>query len=1745
VVDRGSQDGSKWVVIPADGSALTTSDYSRITKYDKDNCVFDEGDGTSVQCSAFSPYHMGFSTIQPDDKDGTLGYDVDGEFTTGSGITYRVPLGYEVFNKRAQLSKCYWWDGNIEEFSVASGTGDINDIAFNCTHADTGYVNSFNAHRYDDVNRLNIAPCNGAKPECKYYTGVCWRYCVDEKMRQGDKVLAEQILELRYYLRRDRWDAVKFNNAFKDAGYIYGWEGSVDLSYQSGSVVNWSIPSTKTYISDFDTFEIERELLRLTAGTADQTALPDYPTLVEELKSLPLRPIIRNRFYKDPDNNHVSTFEASSLDHDSILIVGDSFYTDPTYAINLSDPDLKYLANEIRTLLSKKTGSEKEDNLIDAVNVGTAEFSAEDGYYEGMAEIESGYKIAEEFAVFYNRFDTAIQRVLTYWPEKVAMNELDASSLMFSIDVSTVWGENIILVLNKGSGTWEFDLLNLYKVFCGGVIAQTAFLLLGESGKTINYLPAYEQDFFAHTNSNGIINFKFEAFGNERQNRSADVSYIYNDYAYQVPHYNPALPPDNETYHIGYTTYKIKLDITDDEITEENIRFFGNAGYAIVEIPDPNDKLSSIVKDWTISGSLNLTTTDIDGVEEIIEMEVVEKCTDRLEINQMIIKPKTIAEFSQPCDAALSFGGVYYYEKRSFDETPDATIYEEFTEGFLSATDNAVRIDSASLEGSGTSYSLTEFGRYTLLISVVYKGKITGKIKGVTRTKMLTWVRQPYCRDVEITYNWGADYQKSQLTGQNEDVCWGEKKVKIEPNLVVEGYSPPCGDHDLSAFSGKGPMWYPYDACDEVAVYPTDQLTSRVTSLVNRPMEIFSPALMALYGEEVNHGSHDMRMLGPQDSFGYVCGVHASIWACTCDWSYCNKTKVGENRFTGGGRYRCDLDAAAKVIATRYGGELPNFGNPVRDFLRSYRTIDNAFYYNTQGLRSQKWMPMYYFYTKADLTANVGGAYPYPYELYTKDLSSTFIHPMGLYLAEGSIEGVDISEKIDVDVDNKPKRYYFEEVFDTHRSSSIRYPSPVDSQLAGSSFILTWYTYKDYPGGTSRSIQWAWQEIWTPIERGTTSTEILLGEDLYGHDVEAYSNQGSLSTEDSVEIEEIIVARPFTDNRSGGVEYLEGPFLFCDVEYPPYQYDAEIGEHRLVVEEDNYTLVLTAPERNDDGSYANTNFYLSLVNDSGGAGPARSFKANGNWDTDADHTYYDLYTTCTTSPWVSDVTLFGYGYTNITTAQAVTDGRMISTYDDVGDEVKTYYQRGLDVSLDTSKFIYLPREKTKMDSSTYEVEFSKTPTYLEDEDNPLGAIVPGEEYPTSHCWEIGYTNLDGTVDFIFHFDNKDETRTVDRIVLICKFGNEVLEEDVAWRLFHRPAVEIAHSDAGIIYTTMFTTSSMVLADNEDDLTDQKVIIDYNLAAANVVDPHDKWRLRLRVNPTSDEVSRYGIGDYYNESENIVFIKCIYVYDTQFVDAEETIGTWERLYNISYGKYGNFPPFGYESTGSLLYPATHETSTVYQRDTFAGGVVGIAGTYGEQETMDKVRGRLMFETHQDKEPLPSSTLARMEAEQKNVYDAIAVKEGSTSFSLKAVIPPGFSEKLSEAGATYPELWRCDFLNSIILPLTPVTQYDPYSAAGQYWDWDFSNFHVEPRCAGSQFGVFTVGAKEVFEYVLFSRYDPSVSWTPEEAVVVYYNTIGKVLVDSWSYLESQFAGSEEVSERIRTETGHSNPGPITPY
>jgi len=1246
-----------------------------INGYNSGDC---DGTGTTTTCSGYSPYHMAFGPLQPTIDEAI---DADG-FSTIDEIGYRLPLNFEIYNLRAKLSRCYWWKDEIAEFSANSTTGEIGSIESKCTNPDE-MTNEFADFKWNDNLGMNRAPCNGCKPECPGYTGVCWQHCIDEKMRQGDKILAEQVLELRYYFRRDAWSSYEYQESFKEPN-IKAWAGQpIHTEFNEyGHAINWIIDAIDTSITNFETFEITRKKTPLVAGTQSNDYVGPYPTLVRELKGPTLRPIIRNKF--DENEAYLPIFEVTKIKDKYIRIFGDVFYyNSKAYAINLSDPDLAFLPQELK-------------------------------YYYSMAEIEASYveaKNPEGFEKFYNSLACLLESLMKYRPEKVIESEITKEN-SFYMDVETFFGDNEIAVFDKGSGTWEYDKIYVKKILCNGVVGQLGFSIEG-SGGVINYLPAYENDFAAYTNKNGLINFRFLPFLSE--DGGASMDYVYNDSVRKRLVANPALPPPSfETYEIGYELFKVKV-FDRLTLTSENFKIFGNALYVLVMLPDEEKKLSNVIKPWEVDGNISFTMDD--GSE--IKMGVVDREENiaKLEVNQIIIKVNDVNKIKQICsDNKLNIGPIYNYEKRSFSEKP-ADTYEEISESFVGVDDVVTYRSEIKLEQKGNIFELTDFGYTPLIMSVIFKG-INGRIKGQTKTKMITWVRQPYCRDVEITYSWGALYNHYKLLPEYN--LYGPRG-RGDEYTVIGGYTPQCGDHDLSFWDDtKGAMWYPYESCQDYARY---NITGNLTEYDTSIMEIFDDP-------ENPHGYWDLRMLGPSDNVGYTCGTHATWYLCVSDWSFCNEEKKGDNYFTGSGRYRGVLSLEDKIKCLLNGGALPKFGSVYRDFLRSFRSMDNVDYYFWNGQayqRKRKWVPMPEFYTAADITADINN---YPFHSYSSsdyyDDNSSFVHPMGLMTVLSDIENVMINEKMDVDLSGAPRRYRFEEVFDPHHSlAGLYYPYPKNlyQKLVGGNLlsVVSWYTYKDCPtpgAGLDESTQWAWQEIWKDLER-------------------AVPDIASFSCVDSGDME-CCIQGSINDYEINDPYYLEnssvyGKHTFLNIEHPEYKYDMEMAEHRLVCSEGSHTIALICPDFSiDEGGNISEYFTLELD-----TGPQRPFDLNGNW---YDPIGSNLYGTCTQSPWSTTVSLFATGYDDSSEATAEADGRMILTYDGIGEEVKEYYQRGLNVTLLTNKFDYLPTKTEILLPDNYNVKFNTTPDEA-DED-----IMADEWYQLPYCFNTKYSC--GAVDGI-------------------------------------------------------------------------------------------------------------------------------------------------------------------------------------------------------------------------------------------------------------------------------------------------------------------------------------------------------------------------------------------------------------
>lgn len=1668
--------GKKWVPLPelnTNDLLTTTLNFNDINGYNDGQC---NGAGTQVTCSGYSPYILQFGVRQPD-KEGVV------DVTALDAITeYRLPLNYEIYNRRAALSPCYFWNAPPSDFSVADGL--VVKPSFECVQSDE-IAQKYNKFSIDKIKEIIVPPCNGAKAECPHYTGVCWQYCVDEKMRQGDKILAEQILELRWHIRKELWDMTDYYKIFEDPE-LFAWAGTVGITFETSTYQSKPlIPAIRTYISDFETMTINHAKLTLTEGTNADDYAKNYPTLVKELKALPLSPIIRNKF--DKLNNTTNIFETGDFGHKYVLFIGDTFTSNTdVFALNLSDPDLFFISKKLQQ-------------------------------YDSMYHIKMS--MGKQFDEFYDKLCAMLDDIKTMMPDKVFRSELPSSGYMFYIPVETFWGYNKIIVMANTESGWEYDGIEIFKPYVGGVVAQTSFTIEGD-GKDVPYLPAYENDFGAYNNKNGSITFKFMPMISYSSVQPT-VAYAYIDGVRERLPANPMQLGDPTTYEFTYKLYRNLIE-EDLVVDYHDMCFFGNAGYGFVFIPDVMKKLTNVTKPWEIEGNIFL----VYGDGSLCEMLIHEQGTTRLPVNCFIIKPKDVNNFRSVCsDTFLSIPKLYIYERQTFDSSlglEAEVIKEDFVE------DDAViqYRTNLSLTKSNDVFTLRDFGYESLMAAVLYRGP-SGRIVGQTKTKLITFVRQPYCRDVEINYVWKAAYQENLLLPNRN--CYGKTGISTSPDLIFKSYSPPCGDHDLSFWGNKGPMWYPYNSCEDFDRYRIYDINVFDYDI----MEVFTDEQFDVDGNPVTHGSHDIRMLGPSTHFAMTGESHASLWACTCDWDLWNIDKVGDSFFTGYANYRGGIDGIAKLKVLNNSGAMPKFGNTYRDFLRSFRAMDNIDYYYFNGqqyTRRRKWVPMYEFYASA-FSDNLS---TYPYKLYSYsdyiEDNSMFVHPFGCYLAT-DVEGVSINEQIITSDEGIAERYKAEEIFRSHHSLvGLYYPMPKNpaQYLVGGNLIdvIPWYTYHDSPQGTDYSIQWAWREYWRDIKRNAVVPRLDFNLTyIQGHPVLDKLPEG-------------ITLSPYSGNPAAGRH------TFLTIEYPDYRYDGFMKEHRLVCDEGINVITVTPPDMDvEEGEEEpNPNIWQAKLND----GPPRCFNiVTGEWVTasgevgpggDSDgKCSIELYDICTTDPWVTDVTLFDTGYNS----EIPDPNRTISDYSE-NPAINTYYQRGLNVSIRAGALNLLPRKL--IDAVDFEMRLSSAVGCAGENDNSDWFDAdPALFFPCGNTIGLGYCDSDGTITATFHFPKPIKLAG---LAVSYDYGAEVstlkpspTSSVTSGTIWHIPGIKVFRSEDDSVYSSIYSYDNMAIASKKEIKTEVVCFYDTHSSLESVATTN-YMKIMWRVSPTTSVEQDLIASNEISTTSQLVYIankvriKTIHIYDSEFLEAQEQLNTYERLYNVSHGTHGDFPPHGYDSTGSLLYVLPNDLSTVYQRDSI-GGTVGMPGSANDCRSMNKVRGRIMKSCHPDKERLEGSDLYRWEEEQKKIHDEIAINSGDTTITLKSISPPNMDYLFSKAGVRFPS-WNCVLKNTLVAPLAQIEHYAIYNPGGHIFIRDLANTLRRMVCgrAGYAFGR---SIEDAWEYAFKRFVDPDIKAKEIEWVVTaYFRRTGLLLIAPFIFLDSQFNMAQKLTNSIRASS-----------
>ena len=296
-------------------------------------------------------------------------------------------------------------------------------------------------------------------------------------------------------------------------------------------------------------------------------------------------------------------------------------------------------------------------------------------------------------------------------------------------------------------------------MLCGGLIAQTSFDIWSSSPKVTEFMDTETygmQGIFKYT-----LGYEFKAFGSLEGSAVASPEYTYFD-TFQVK--PQQWYETTTTYLQGYTTYEIEV-FKDLKIEGCAIKFLGNAGHILLVVDDLdpkfNDKiLHSIIKPWKIEGDIILKGKDFNGKAVSIQMDIYEYCTPRMEINQVILKPKVDNTYRRIHSPSITFKKIFIYERHGFGHLPQykdkpireidleilgpqSTIIKHIGNFAGSPTDQALN----DMMGSGI-YKLDSVPFGSLVASVVFRSTKTGRIRGQVKSDLIIWLKKVYCSDV-------------------------------------------------------------------------------------------------------------------------------------------------------------------------------------------------------------------------------------------------------------------------------------------------------------------------------------------------------------------------------------------------------------------------------------------------------------------------------------------------------------------------------------------------------------------------------------------------------------------------------------------------------------------------------------------------------------------------------------------------------------------------------------------------------------------------------------------------------------------------------------------------------------------------------------------------------------------------------------------------------------------------------------
>lgn len=797
----------------------------------------------------------------------------------------QVPANLAIYNLRASFKKCCNWSAppflfykdrtGTLYFREFTSTG-MSVIPYLAKNDEGEYPNAAYASRHCSVDAADpwktpftsendcSYGCNGAKPECPYYTGPKWTYCVDSKMEMGDKVNAAQILELRYY--SDDWSKYsypedKWRKSFTDPE-IYAWTGKFEFGGDEAEDEDDNPLVQKVHISSFiyDTPQIQigspepaDKGIRVYGDVVESTV--NFPTLVKELKEVSSD--IKIVWPKNTTSSSPYEFKTFRIGQNVFRVYVDTPYVSSVYAVNLTKHPQGYTSDSdfLEDMLQRYPddlyiveGSGISNTLpyldveleykpeLNVIKVFTRDPTSDDGeyltdtcyinhkIYHAMVAQTVGVNSSgnDKIQPWIDRFgrvhcEAQVLKISNAPSVGQVLWDTDAGGRLTVYPVEEVHAQETVsgwVSMGCSMAAVEFDNLA-----CNAVTPWESF---GTSPRGISLGMWVDRSNNTAASDDGVVPLKQVLKTADGSGMPGNVIIVEPDLYYYDSSGAVVRGPDGRPLRRSwsggfdektdvikatyYTTEYKQVPVEPEDVLK--LKYPYAQGYYLDQMPL---EMSLGGDSFSVSGSsLGVQKTKDDGSIEYGRIHdatgVKEYIYNRLLEEEIV----SMESFSQGGvgDKDISTAVEIFLEVRN--------KFEKQYEGYVFCSDGQqVTLWETCQRLSDLKY---HEGDYTFLF--IFNDE-TGRPVGVKRISMLLQSATPETRDVEIRYRWEMKLLHWPILDSLLLLARYNKPMRpAEDYEGAEHYNPRCGDHSENLlashiFGDPGPMWYPYESCLE------------------------------------------------------------------------------------------------------------------------------------------------------------------------------------------------------------------------------------------------------------------------------------------------------------------------------------------------------------------------------------------------------------------------------------------------------------------------------------------------------------------------------------------------------------------------------------------------------------------------------------------------------------------------------------------------------------------------------------------------------------------------------------------------------------------------------------------------------------------------------------------------------------------------------------------------------------------